>query len=94
MLENYMIDLPNGAVGRIAGNTFIQGRDKENYSTMIAVGAERRIQTSAGLVIEDNQASLAPDVPRPTTLVGDWTHEPLVIRRNRLGDGVALLAHR
>ncbi len=92
--SNYMIDLPNGAVGRIAFNVFIQGRDKENYSTMIAVGAERRIQPSAGLVIEDNQASLARDVPRPTTLVGDWSHEPLVIRRNRLGVGIALLAHR
>jgi len=92
--SNYMIDLPNGAVGRIAGNIFIQGRDKENYSTMIAVGAERRIQPSAGLVIEDNIASLAPGVRRSTTLVGDWSHETLVIRRNRLGAGIALLAHR
>jgi hypothetical protein len=92
--SNYMIDLPNGAVGRIAGNVFIQGRDKENYSTMIAVGAERRIQPSAGLIIEDNEARLAPGVPRSTTLVGDWSHEPLIVRRNRLGRGVALLAHR
>lgn len=92
--SNYMIDLPNGAVGRIAGNVFIQGRNKENYSTMIAVGAERRIQPSAGLVIEDNEARLAPGVPRSTTLVGDWSHEPLVVRRNRLGRGVSLLAHR
>jgi hypothetical protein len=92
--SNYMIDLPNGAVGRIAGNTFIQGRDKENYGTMIAVGAERRIQPSAGLVIEDNEARLAPGVPRATTLVGNWSHEPLVIRRNRLGPRIALVAPR
>lgn len=27
---NYMIDLPEGATGRIVGNWFVQGRDKEN----------------------------------------------------------------
>jgi hypothetical protein len=36
---NYMIDLSNGAAGRIAGNTFVQGTGKENYSTLIAVAA-------------------------------------------------------
>ena len=35
-----MIDLPEGAVGRIAGNTFVQGNGKENYGTLIAVHAE------------------------------------------------------
>ena len=54
---NYMIDLPEGAVGRIAGNTFVQGIGKENYGTLIAVHAEEGDNPSAGLVIEDNDAS-------------------------------------
>ncbi|MEC7398939.1 MAG: right-handed parallel beta-helix repeat-containing protein, partial [Pseudomonadota bacterium] len=37
---NYMIDLPNGGNGRIVRNWFVQGRDKENWSAFIAVGAE------------------------------------------------------
>ena len=37
---NYLIDLPEGAVGRIAGNTFVKGVGKENYGTLIAVHAE------------------------------------------------------
>jgi hypothetical protein len=91
---NYMIDLPNGAVGRIAGNSFIQGTDKENYSTMIAVGAEQAVHPIGGLTIENNQASLAPGVRRGTTFVGDWRGEPLVIRGNRLGPGVRLFVRR
>lgn len=90
---NYGIDLPNGAVGRIAGNAFTNGRNKENYSAIIAVTAEAKEHPSAGLVIEDNEAVLAPGA-RPTTFVGDWSHEPLVIRDNRLGRGIALLEHR
>lgn len=91
---NYMIDLPNGAVGRIAGNVFIQGRDKDNFSTMIAVRAEGRVNPSAGLIIENNQASLAPGVRRGTTFVGDWSGEPLAIRGNRLGKGIILFRRR
>ena len=91
---NYMIDLPEGAVGRIAGNIFVQGVGKENYSTMIAVGAEDDANPSAGLVVEDNIVSLAPGFRWPTTFVGDWRGERLVIRNNRLGSGIALFARR
>lgn len=35
-----MIDLPAGSVGTITHNEFVQGRNKENYSAFIAVGAE------------------------------------------------------
>jgi hypothetical protein len=91
---DYMIDLPNGAVGRIAGNSFIQGPDKENESAMVAVAAERRANPSAGLVVEDNQASLAPGVRRSPAFVADWSHEPLVIRNNRLARSMSLLEHR
>ena len=82
---NYMIDLPEGAVGRIAGNVFVQGTGKENYGTLIAVHAEEGDNPSAGLVIEDNVASVAPGFAWSTAFVGDWSGEALVIRNNRLG---------
>jgi len=85
---NYMIDLPEGAVGRIAGNIFLQGNGKENYSTLIAVHAEQGHNPSAGLVIENNVASVAPGFQWTSALVGDWSGEPLVIRGNRLGERI------
>lgn len=91
---NYMIDLPEGAVGRIAGNTFVQGTGKENYSTMIAVHAEDGENPSAGLIIEDNDVSLAPGFAWTTAFVGDWSGEQLVIRGNRLAPGITLFARR
>jgi hypothetical protein len=91
---NYMIDLSAGSVGAITGNTFVQGRSKENYSAFIAVGPEARSNPSAGLVIANNVASLAPGVDRQTAFVGDWTHEPLRISANRLGPGLTLLSRR
>jgi hypothetical protein len=91
---NYMIDLPAGAVGSITRNQFVQGKDKENYSAFIAVGAENRTNRSQGLVIANNDASIAPGVSRGSTFVVDWTHEPLKISQNRLGSGLALFATR
>jgi hypothetical protein len=86
---NYMIDLSEGAVGRIAGNVFLQGNGKENYSTLIAVHAEEGHNPSAGLIIEDNEASVAPGFQWTSAFVGDWSGEALVIRNNRLGDRIA-----
>jgi hypothetical protein len=92
---NYMIDLPEGAVGRIAGNTFLQGNGKENYSTLIAVHAEEGHNPSAGLIIEDNVASVAPGFQWTSAFVGDWSGEALVMRNNRLGDRItAFERHR
>ncbi len=91
---NYMIDVPEGAVGRIAGNTFVNGAHKENYGTMIAVAAESRRQPSAGLTIEHNRAWLVPAFPWSTTFVGSWTEEPLVIRDNALGSGIKAFKQR
>lgn len=88
---NYMIDLPEGAVGRIAGNSFLSGLDKENHATMIAVGAEDITHSSAGLTVEGNEARLAPSSPWTTAFVGDWTHEALVVRGNKLGPGITPL---
>lgn len=81
---NYMIDLPNGATGRIAGNWFVQGRDKENYSAFIALGAKQKWRSSDGLVIEDNDARFAPGVNRRSVFVADWSGDRLVIRNNDL----------
>lgn len=85
---NYMIDLPAGAVGSIARNIFVQGANKENHSTFIAVAAEARDNPSQGLAIAGNSASLAPGVPWSTVFVADWSHEPLAIGSNALGKGI------
>ena len=86
--SNYMIDLPAGSVGLIARNEFVQGRAKENHSALIAVAAENRDNPSAGLVIENNTASLAPGAPTGPAFVADWSHAPLKIGANRLGPGI------
>jgi Right handed beta helix region len=85
---NYMIDLPSGAVGTITGNTFVQGRDKENHSAFIAVAAEARTHPSAGLSISGNDARMAPGVEWPSVFVADWSHEPLRLGANKLGPGL------
>jgi hypothetical protein len=89
---NYLIDLSNGAVGRIAGNVFVHGTGKENYSTMITVAPEGAENRSAGLVIEDNVASVAPGFRWSTAFVGDWSGERLTIRNNRLGPKIETFA--
>lgn len=85
---NYMIDLPEGATGRIVGNWFVQGRDKENYSAFIAVAAEHRSHTSQGLEIEGNNARFAPGVDRRSTFVADWSGDTLRLGENTLGPGM------
>lgn len=57
---NYMIDLCEGGTGLISRNIFVQGADKENGSALIVVAAEARTYSSAGLRIEDNEASMTP----------------------------------
>ena len=91
---NYLIDLANGAAGRIAGNVFVHGTGKENYGTMISVAPEGAENPSGGLVIEDNEASLAPGFRWSTAFVGDWSGDRLVIRNNRLSPRINLLARR
>lgn len=86
---NYMIDLCAGSTGTVSGNTFVQGKDKENHSALVTVAAEARAHPSAGLVIAGNTASMAPGAPWSTVFVADWSHEPLRIGANRLGKGIA-----
>ena len=85
---NYMIDLPAGSVGQITNNWFVQGRDKENYSAFIAVGAEDSLHSSDGLQIAGNDARLVPNVRRNTIFVADWSGARLSIADNKLGAGL------
>ncbi len=85
---NYMIDLPEGATGRIAGNTFVQGRNKENWTGFVVVAAEQRKYSSAGLIVTGNDASLAPGETRSPAFVADYSHARMQIGSNRLGAGV------
>ena len=85
---NYMIDLPAGASGMISGNVFVQGQDKENYSAFIAVAAEGRQRSSAGLAISGNDASLGTGVDRNTVFLADWSGDAIVLGANRLGRGL------
>lgn len=85
---NYMIDLPNGATGSIVRNIFVQGASKENYSAFITVAPEGRQQTSTGLAINANEASIAPGVDRQTTFLADWSGDRIALGGNRLGRGL------
>ena len=85
---NYMIDLPEGATGLIARNTFVQGRNKENWMGFIVVGAEAKTYPSAGLRVEGNDARLAPGETRSPAFVADYSKARLAIAGNRLGTGV------
>jgi hypothetical protein len=85
---NYMIDLSDGATGRIADNWFVQGRDKENYSAFIAVAAEHRNHSSGGLVIEGNDARFAPGVVRRSAFVADWSGDAVKLGQNAIGAGL------
>nr|WP_315458548.1 right-handed parallel beta-helix repeat-containing protein [uncultured Sphingorhabdus sp.] len=85
---NYMIDLPNGAIGSITGNIFVQGQSKENHSAFITVAPEGRQQTSVGLSINANEASIAPGVDRETVFLADWSGDRIALGGNRLGRGL------
>lgn len=85
---NYMVDLPAGGNGSVSGNWFVQGKDKENWSAFIAVGAEGGEYSSDGLVISGNDARMAPGITREPAFVADWTGDALDIRNNRLGPGL------
>ncbi len=82
---NYMIDLPAGSVGKIHRNYFVQGRNKENYSAFIAIAAEGRVNTSSGLLVTNNDASIAPGVQRNSVFLANWSRDSIALQSNRLG---------
>ncbi len=85
---NYMIDLPAGGGGAIRDNWFVQGRNKENYSAFIAVGAEQLMHRADGLKIEGNVARFVPGLSRQSVFVADWTGHNLAIGTNELASGL------
>ena len=86
---SYMIDLSAGATGTIGNNVFVQGTNKENRSAMIMVAAEGRSNNSDGLLVEGNDASLAPGTDYPTSFDADISSDELRIGANRLGRKIA-----
>lgn len=91
---NYMIDLCNGATGQVSGNEMVQGKDKDNYSAFIALGAEGHENSSAGLSITGNGAHFVPGVQRSSALLADWTGDRVVVNGNSLSPGIAVMARR
>ncbi|MDZ4138868.1 MAG: right-handed parallel beta-helix repeat-containing protein [Erythrobacter sp.] len=85
---NYMIDLPAGSVGRIADNWFVQGRDKENYSAFIALGAEDLLHPSDGLEVTGNEARFVPGLSRSSVFFADWTGSRIVMQGNKIAGGI------
>lgn len=91
---NYMIDLAAGAAGKIADNVFVQGPDKENHSAFIAVAAEGRTHSSAGLLVAGNDARFAPGVRWGSVFVVDWSGDPIAIGTNTLAGGLTRFEKR
>lgn len=87
---NYMVDLPEGATGRIERNVFVQGADKENHAAFIAVAAESRRNPSVGLEIVRNRALQVAPATWPTSLVADWSGSPKIVDDNILGRRIDL----
>ena len=85
---NYMIDLPEGATGLIANNTFVQGTRKENHSGLIVVSAEAKTYPTEGLTVVNNVASLAPGQDKSPAFVRDGSRQRLRIEGNKLGPGI------
>jgi hypothetical protein len=85
---NYMIDLSVGSTGRIANNWFVQGVNKENYTTFIAIAPEARENSSDGLTIEANDARFAPGAAKDTFFVVDWQGGAIRLGQNALGAGL------
>ncbi|MES3081623.1 right-handed parallel beta-helix repeat-containing protein [Sphingomonas faeni] len=85
---NYMIDLPEGATGLIARNTFVQGRNKENHTGLIVVAAEAQTYRSTGLRVEGNDARLSPGDGSSPAFLADNSHDKLALGANRLGTGL------
>jgi hypothetical protein len=87
---NYMIDLPEGAVGQIERNIFVQGADKDNHAAFIAVAAESRRNPSAGLEVRRNRAHQVAGITWPSSLVADWSGSPKAIDGNVIGPRIGL----
>lgn len=89
---NYMIDLPEGAIGRIERNIFVQGANKENHSGFIAVAAEGRRNSSVDLLIANNDAGQVRAADWPSALLLDFSGSAKRVTGNRVGKRIALVS--
>lgn len=83
---SYEIDLPNGGLARIAGNTIGQSEHTEN-PTLVSFGAEGSAWPQSALTLEDN--TLISEAPGVAGFVRVWTERlpagtKVVVRNNRL----------
>lgn len=93
-LTNYMIDLSNGASGRISGNEMVQGKDKDNWSAFITVAPEGRENDSSGLVIEGNKAGFVPGLERSSAFVAKFTDDAVRIGQNQIAPSMKISDRR
>lgn len=91
---NYMIDLPAGSKGSITANWFVQGRDKENYSAFIALGAEDVLHSADGLVVKGNEARFVPGLRRVSVFLADWMGARVAMSENNLASGLTTYERR
>ncbi|MDO9488059.1 MAG: right-handed parallel beta-helix repeat-containing protein, partial [Sphingomonadaceae bacterium] len=79
---NYLIDLPEGAVGEIRGNALIKGTQGENKCCAIVVSAEFR-ENDASVLVDGNQFANLAD--RPVILLGDYKGQARLGSNETLG---------
>lgn len=91
---NYMIDLSEGGTGVIAGNTFVQGTAKENWSGLIVVAAEAKTYSSQGLIVQGNVASLAPGQTKSPAFVASGSRQRVQVADNKIGPGIRMFEQR
>ncbi len=90
---NYHIDLSNGGSGLIARNSFVQGRDKENHSALIAVAPEG-VWHPSRLMVTNNEARLAPGFDKRTVFIADHSGDQIRSEGNKLAPGIAPFERR
>ena len=84
----YMINLSDGAVGRIARNIFVHSRYGDMRRAFIAVATDGRTQSSEGLSINANEATLAQGDDKMAVFLADWSGDRIALGGNRLGRGI------
>ena len=83
---SYEIDLPNGGLAQVRGNTIGQAAGTDN-PVIVSFGAEGAPWPVSGLTVEDNL--ITNDRPQGGTFVRVWRERlpadtPVAVRRNRL----------
>lgn len=84
----YMINLSVGATGRIARNIFVHSSYGDMRRAFIAVAPDRRTQSSEGLSISANEATLAQGDDKTAVFLADWSGDGVALGGNRLGRGI------